>query len=438
MTTSGGARRGLVLRQLGAVAGGTALSQVLQLTFSPIITRLYGAEPVGALGVFTALFAILLPLASMSYPLALVIPSQDRTALRLAVLSMIWALVWSVLALPVLGMSGEPIAEAIGFGGPSWLLWLLSPALLILSLDQVSSQWLVRRERFDRLGALTAGYAAVSGPLKVALGMVHPTSVSLILAEIIARLGKAMFMARSMATGLERGSWGDLFRWPELRAVATEYRDFATLRTPQWILAGISQGLPIVVIASLFGAEPAGFYAICHRTLRLPQLLVARAVGKVIQPRLAAGAQRGSSLRPNVLRATSGLVVVGLLPFGLVFVYGPDLFGFVFGDEWSRAGEFARWLTPLMLLSLANVPAVESIPYTGSQGFLLVWEIVSTSMRILALLVSAHLVTDVGVSIIAYSVTGAAAQLVLVAEGIRRSGQTSRLREISSSPEPGA
>jgi O-antigen/teichoic acid export membrane protein len=68
-------------------------------------------------------------------------------------------------------------------------------------------------------------------------------------------------------------------------------------------------------------------------------------------------------------------------------VFGPWLFGFVFGDEWHIAGEYAQWLALWLYVSLAARPVIAAIPAMDLQGFFLIHEVLSVAIRIGALFV---------------------------------------------------
>lgn len=36
--------------------------------------------------------------------------------------------------------------------------------------------------------------------------------------------------------------------------------------------------------------------------------------------------------------------ILGIVPFADIVIFGPVLSEFVFGVEWSKAGEYAQWL----------------------------------------------------------------------------------------------
>ena len=170
-----------------------------------------------------------------------------------------------------------------------------------------------------------------------------------------------------------------------LKKLAMQYYDFPLYRAPQVFLNAISQSLPVLMLASFFGPESAGFYAICKTVLGVPSLLIGQAVGDVFYPRITEASHQGEDLSQLILKATIALAAVGLLPFAIVVAFGPQLFSFVFGGEWLRAGEYARWLALWMFFGFLNRPSVAAIATLSIQGFFLVFELVSIGVRIVAL-----------------------------------------------------
>ena len=61
------------IRSVVLVAGGAAGAQAITMAFAPIITRFYGPEAFGLLGTFTAILGIVMPIAALSYPIAIVL-----------------------------------------------------------------------------------------------------------------------------------------------------------------------------------------------------------------------------------------------------------------------------------------------------------------------------------------------------------------------------
>src|SRR5699024_4669090 len=80
-----------LMRNILAVASGTAAGQAVVLAFSPLITRIYGPEAFGVQGVFLALVSILGPAIALRYPMAIVVAADEGDADRLGRLSLLIA-----------------------------------------------------------------------------------------------------------------------------------------------------------------------------------------------------------------------------------------------------------------------------------------------------------------------------------------------------------
>src|SRR5699024_12262382 len=77
------------VKNVAIMATGTAGAQALNMILSPIITRLYGPEAFGVLSTFVALTSVIIPIAALSYPIAIVLPKNDKNAKRLIRLSLL-------------------------------------------------------------------------------------------------------------------------------------------------------------------------------------------------------------------------------------------------------------------------------------------------------------------------------------------------------------
>ncbi len=66
-----------------------------------------------------------------------------------------------------------------------------------------------------------------------------------------------------------------------------------------------------------------------------------------------------------MLKTTWGLLAIGIIPFGIIFLFGQELFIFVFGKEWADAGNYAQILCPWLLTGCINPPS--TVIYTVLQ-----------------------------------------------------------------------
>ena len=108
------------------------------------------------------------------------------------------------------------------------------------------------------------------------------------------------------------------------------------------------------------------------------------------------------------------MAAVSVIPFLALFIFGPWLFGFVFGSDWVAAGEYARWLSIMIFFNFINKPAVAAAPVLGLQKGLLVYEVFSTGSKLVALYFGFVVFQDALLAIILFSFFGAGAYMVLI------------------------
>src|SRR5690625_2405156 len=87
------------VRNVSIVATGTVGAHVISIAVSPIITRLYGPEAFGIMGTFNSLMSIIIPIAALTYPYAIVLPKKDEEAVSIMRLSIIISILISLILL---------------------------------------------------------------------------------------------------------------------------------------------------------------------------------------------------------------------------------------------------------------------------------------------------------------------------------------------------
>jgi O-antigen/teichoic acid export membrane protein len=375
-------------RNVAIVASGTAGAQAITMAFAPVITRIYGPEAFGLLGTFMAIVAVAVPIAALAYPIAIVLPRNERDALGLVRLSAILSFGIALLAVALLAFGGDWLTAMLGAESVVGYLFLIPMAMLFAAWTQIAQQWLIRKKLFGVVARSAIVNSLILNSAKSGIGWIHPVGAVLIL---LATLGHAlhaalMFIGARRRYRAEPGADDEGPRTP-LKELAFRHRDFPLYRAPQNFINAASQSLPILMLAAFFGPIAAGFYTLAKMVMGMPTALVGKAVNDVFYPRITEAAHNGENLPRQIVQATVALLALGAVPFGLVVLFGPWLFGLVFGEDWVIAGEYARWLAFFFLFNFINKPSVAAVPVLGIQRGLLVYELFSTGAKVLGLVV---------------------------------------------------
>ena len=415
------------VRNVAIVASGTAGAQVITMAFAPLITRLYGPEAFGLLGTFMAILAVVTPMAALTYPIAIVLAKEDADAKGLAKLSMLLAIGLAVIALVLILLWGEVLAQRLSAEAISQYFWLIPFAMLFAALHQVLEQLLIRYKQFKVTARVAVIKSALLNGAKVGAGLWYPLAVVLIFFQTI---GSGLH-AVLLWLGLRRtGQQAELSkgRSSSIKTLAYKYRDFPMFRAPEVTINAASQGLPVLMLAAFFGPASAGFYTLGRTIMGIPAGLIGKSVGDVFYPRISEAANNREPLYPLVKKATVILAVVGSVPFGLVMAFGPWLFTLVFGAEWTTAGDYARWLALWMFFMFTNNPSVKAIPVVKAQAFQLAFAVVTTTLRLGTLAVAYHVYQSDLAAVVAFSVLGALLNIVLLGIVLKKCKNFDELR----------
>lgn len=414
------------VRSLAVVASGAAAAQAISVAFAPILTRLYGPEAFGMLGVFSAVVVILTPASTLSFHQAIVLPEshlEGRVLLNLALRVSLG--VTALLGILLLLWRGS-IAATIGFEGNPNLLLLVPFVVFVAAARESYWYWLVRLQQFRKTSTVAVKQAALTNVAKTAAGMFTATGPVLLLLNSLGEVAHwLMLRAASKATLVAAGAdTGQPDQVPSIREMARRYLDFPLYRAPQALLNPLSQNIPTIMLAASFGPAAAGLFALARRVLQLPSVLISGSVGTVFLPKAVSAHHQGRPLLPLLVKATTGLALVGVVPYGLVALVGPWMFEMAFGREWAVAGEYARWLSVWLYFAFASVPSVQVIPLLGLHLHYMVYEAALFVLRVLALYAGARFMSNEVAAVLLFSMVGAAMNLGLVIYVLVHSSRT--------------
>lgn len=407
-------RQSKFVRNVFAVATGIAAAQAISLAFMPFLTRLYGPEAFGALAAFTAILNIITPLATLGYANAIVMPKTQEGANAVARLSLVSAVIASSVALIVIYAFQEQLASLAGLSSEPNLLYLIPISLVLVALLSVANQAAIREGLFKAKSSSYVASTFIVNLGKLGVGYISATGITLIIFLIISNLiNYTMLMARVPKVGaFDFRQW---FGISGIRQAAFNYKDFAIYRMPQSILNAASLGLPVILLTNFFSTSAAGQYAITTLILGAPVMLLGNSVLEVFFPKITTLVRDNPASAFHMLwKSTLLMSVIGLVPFSIIFLWGDLILPWVLGEAWGRAGEYSQWIALWMFSVLITRPAVAAMPVLKLQGFLLVYEIIITVLRIGSISLGATLGGDL-MAVTLFSVVNTIGYLSLLA-----------------------
>lgn len=409
------------VRNVTIVATGTAGAQAITMAFAPVITRLYGPEAFGLQGTFMAILAVLTPIAALAYPIAIVLPKSDQDALRLANLCAFLALGMAILSAIIILIFGSSIASILSIQSVEGFLLLIPVAMLFAAFYQILQQWLIRKKQFKTIAKFAVIQSITLNSAKAGIGWFNPVGAVLIILSTLGNAIHALLLWLGMRKQSAAMAHVELDEQAfSVKELAKRYRDFPIYRAPQALLNAISQSLPVLMLASFIGPAAAGFYALSKVVIGMPISILSKSVGDVFYPRISDAANNQEDIYRLILKSTGLLALAGFIPFCILFLYGEWLFDFVFGAEWSTAGEYASWMSIWVFMGFINRPSVIALPVLGLLKQFFYYEIFSLSLRFF-LMLAGFVCYDSGlVAVMLFSIGGFISNFFLVLFVLRK------------------
>lgn len=396
-------------RNILLVGGGAVIAQAITFLFSTFITRIYSPEVFGLVGVIGSFISILMPLAGLCLPVAIVLPKENKDAQVIGMVSMILSVLVCFVVLFVI--------FAYDFSGVSKdfnaLYYLIAIGLFFSALLNVYKNWLLRLFLFKVKSITTVTHSLVFNSSKVVIGALNPGAWSLAVVTILGPLIQVLlikFYTKDTIPIFTR----NLLTIENIKSVLSKYSEFPKYRMPQLFLETLSSGLPVIVLSMLYGAEAAGYLIIASLALGAPVTVLAQAVQSVFFPSFNEEYKNNSNYFLSLLKILFVMSAFSFIPFAVVFFYGEELFVIVFGDGWAKSGEYAGWLAIYSFFLLLTRPIISAMMVLSGQKKLLFFEVFTGALKLIALFLPAIYVGDALSSIKAYSVVSSFMSIILI------------------------
>lgn len=360
------------------LATGAAGAQIITLFSAPIITRLYGPEAFGLLGTFIAVLSILIPIVTLTLPQAIVIAETESDVQDLCNSSILMVALSSLLIWVVVGaISKNDYLGSDVLGG--WL-FLLPVALLTTVFYQLAEQKSIRNKKYQFMAKMGVAQSLIFNCSKILIGFFLPSPIALVSQQSVFgwiwSAGFRAFGKRSPSDGFR------IIDFEKFKLIMRKYRDFPVYRSPEIAISAASQGIPVLILTSMYSVESAGFFSLTVMLLSMPAALLGKAVGDTFYPKLAESKSTGVELYPLLKQSTLMMAVLGIIPFLILSIFGTYIFETIFGDEWGRSGEYSGWLSIWMFTLFINMPSIKTMAVLEEQKILLYFTLLTLISRV--------------------------------------------------------
>ncbi len=341
-------------RNVATLISGTTFAQAFSVVIYIFLSRIYTEEDFGVFGLYMNILNITIIFSTAKYELAILLPKSDREGVNLLGLSATVSFGVSLLLLLLVVPFNSLISRWLGTGEIAEWLYLIPLSTLLVGLFTSFRNYSNREKRYRLIAGANIGQSLGNSLMKLALGLAIAGAAGLIIGVIFGQLiGFLVFFFLHFRHNREKTQWIEM---REIRRLARQYSLFPRYNMWQGLINNLSGALPVFIFSSQFSTAIAGLYTFGYMIIYRPVNLVANAFYQVLYQRFVEKQHRKSSILSEAKLFIRRTIQWLIVPFILMGLFAPQIFGFVFGDNWTEAGRYTQIILPWIFMVSLVMP----------------------------------------------------------------------------------
>ncbi|KAA0889517.1 lipopolysaccharide biosynthesis protein [Pusillimonas sp. ANT_WB101] len=366
-------------RNVLSVFTGSAVAQLIPVLGALIIARQYGPEEFGKFSAWLGVVVVASTMLTARLEISLVLERDGRFRNIAAFVVLI-----TTFLLGLLGAGSVAIYYFLienEYFNNIYLLGLLIPCSILFSLNQIWQSWAAADGRYRELNILRVTQAVCVVVPQIIAGELIASASSLAFAFGIGLLASQIVAVKIMTLSIP-----PLRKWKKLTVgYWRRHKKFPIYSLPADTINALAIQLPVLIVASRFGAESAGFLALAIRVLGMPLSFLGKAVLDVFKRQASVAYRDRGECRSEYMR-TFFVLSGGSLIFVLsAYFLSEPAFGLAFGAEWLTAGTYSVLLLPMFAFRFVASPLSYIIYIVNKQQVDLFWQIALLLVTVVSL-----------------------------------------------------
>ena len=369
-------RNSRFVRDVLMLSGGTGLAQIIAVAVLPVLTRLYSPHDFGVLTLFISIVVLLTAFTTFNYELMIMLSKSHRSASQLVWLILALSSVVASIALFVVALVHQRLADIFGMPELSAPLYAVPPLIIFTTLYQALRYWKMRLMQFTivaRSMIVRALTFAVCAPFFAFI----PFGMNRAQCLIAAVAGSEIFKTLVRTESIRKAKVTELAPARRIRmsVVARRHGPLALTRSVSTGMSLIYDRVPDLIISSFFGAATLGLYGMVERIVAAPSRLVSGAIGDVYRQRASVLHRTEGRFDQLTLRTIGATALISFVPFLIAILSAPKLAPSILGPDWAAAGHYASILLVGEFVAFITTPIDDAVLIVGAKRFVFFWSL---------------------------------------------------------------
>lgn len=373
------------------LASGSAISQIIVLLTTPVLTRYYTPRDFGVVAFFASFLMFLSPLSSLNYYQAIILPENEGDSFRLGRLCITISLGFSLFFLGSTFLLRKQLDVLFKMPELVSFFWVFPAAILIRSVYLILAAFMSRYRAFLHQSNARVCQTLSERSLSLLIGFAGQASSLMLVFARFASLAVETGMLYIAFLRRPKVAEGETPCAKTTRELAFEYREFPLFSSWAMLLANGSSQLPLLLLPLLFTPAVGGFFALGNRLFQLPMQLLGESIRNAYYKEVSDCLNKGIDNSAGFLSLRNHLVAVGMFPFIFLLFFGDFVFSLFFGSEWAPAGTYAGILGFFFFFQFISSPITCIFNAYKQQKYLVIISSLLFINNLMSLLLGAYL-----------------------------------------------
>lgn len=362
-------------KSLSILASGSIIAQIINILASPITTRLFTPEELGAYTLIMTAVSIFGPIINLRYDLSIVMESSEDN---------VYALVKSSLILSIILTSIITIGYALYYfftsNTENFILNLLV-IFILLNLNGIINVFNSYNNRLKEYGIITTVYVQRTVGQVITMiitGFFKMGYIGLVVSQIFGQILGLKKQYSSLKKSINRIINTN---YNQMKKVLLLHKR-QLITVPSTFLNNLSYSSINIFISSLFGNSILGYYSMSYRMLGLPLTIIANNVSRIYFEEASREYEKTNGYHIAFKKTFSFLLVISIFMCIFLLLFAPQLFSFFFGSNWKEAGIYVQILAPMFSIRLISTAVGPALLIVKKQNIDLILQIFLISISI--------------------------------------------------------
>lgn len=324
-----------LLKNTVTLISGSILAQALPLAISPILTRLYAPEEFGVFALFMAIVSVLGVIATLRYEFAIVQQESEEDAHHLVVICILISLSIGLITLSLIHIFESQILSILENQEIRPWLHFIPLSIVLVGCFQSLNYWNNRNKKYKKIAASKIIQSSGTVTVNLLASKSTVSGLGLIVGYIVGQLTGFIYL---LSGWLKRPKFR--IKSKRIKALAKQYSKYPLLSSPGALVNSFALQAPVIFISRFFDIIAVGYFNFIYRIIGGPLDLISSSFSQVLLQKI--GAKDYDDLSGFILKTAKKLLLLSLPMIIAIVLFGTEIFEFVFGERWAKAGDYAK------------------------------------------------------------------------------------------------